>query len=140
MKKNKNGYYITYFNQTEKVEIEPQEEIRLFYTHLIKLVLPECKTVLCFNNYLTELIIPHGCEYVSCSSNNLTKLILPKTCKVVSCYDNQLTKLIVPKICTDVHCHSNNLPQLIINLLQSKEPVKIQLANNLQIFSRLSTT
>jgi hypothetical protein len=108
-----NGYYITHYNPSVKVPLEPQDEIFLPCMDIIELVLPKCRHVMCSSNQLTELIIPMGCETVSCSNNNLTKLIVPKTCKYVNCTDN-------------------NLPKVIIDLFNSDNPIKIQLANNLQ--------
>jgi hypothetical protein len=111
--KNKSGYYITKNNPTVKFPLEPQEKICLDNMDLIELVLPKCREVYCYYNELTELIIPTGCDYVDCSYNKLTKLIVSKTCKTIWCYNN-------------------NLPQIIIDLFESDDPIKMQLANNLQ--------
>ena len=126
------GYYIQKHNPTEKIPLEPNNEINVSYMKLIELVLPKCNRVFCSFNYLTELIIPQGCEWVSCRDNKLTKLLLPDSCKEVWCYDNYLTKLIVPKNC-HVWCHNNDFHPIITELLESDDPIKIQLASNLQI-------
>jgi hypothetical protein len=110
---NINGYYITKDNPTVKVILEPQEELILSGMNIIELVLPKCKKIYCGGNFLTELIVPEGCDYVYCRYNNLIKLIIPKSCKRIMCNNNKLLKI-------------------IINLFQSKDPVKIALANNLQ--------
>jgi hypothetical protein len=108
-----NGYYITRDNPTKKFTIEPQDEILLYVMDIIELVLPKCKWVNCNCNHLTELIVPQGC-------------------KRVYCVHNKLTKLIIPKSCTMILCHNNNLHPIIINLFESRDPIKIKLANNLQ--------
>ncbi len=114
MKETQNGYYITEDNPLEKVLLEPQEEIHLSGMNLIELVLPQCIRVWCYDNQLTKLLIPMGCKGIHCSDNNLTQLIIPKTCLIVICKNNKLI-------------------QIITNLIESRDPVKIQLANNLQL-------
>ena len=109
-----NGYYIQKYNPTVKVSLESQDKIELYFMYLIELVLPKCKEVDCSYNLLTELIIPEGVEFVNCSYNHLTKLIFPKTCKWI-------------------FCHNNRLHPMIIELFQTDDPIKIQLANNLQL-------
>ena len=52
-----------------------------------------------------------GCEFVNCANNNLTKLIIPKTINKIWCY-------------------GNNLHPIIINLFESDNSIKIQLANS----------
>jgi hypothetical protein len=151
-----NGYYITVDKPNEKIILEPQDEIYLCDMNLIELVLPECKLVWCRNNNLTELIVPKGCEYVNCAYNNLTKLVLPNSvkqvhcavnllteliipwgCDYVSCSHNNLIKLIIPNSCKTVLCNFNKLHPIIIDLFQSEDPIKIQLANNLQLVNKL---
>jgi hypothetical protein len=128
-----NGYYITQDYPTVKVPLEPKEIIDLSYMGLIELVLPKCKKVWCHRNYLTELIIPIGCEHISCYYNYLTELIIPQSCEHVYCWNNSLTKLITHRGCKYVECSNNNLHPIIGNLLQSNDPIKIELASNLQI-------
>jgi hypothetical protein len=62
----------------------------------------------------------------------LIELVLPR-CKFVRCQCNRLTELIIPKTCELIYCYSNFLPKVIIDLFESNDPVKIQLANNLQL-------
>jgi hypothetical protein len=150
--KDMNGYYITSDNPTVKVPVEPREVIDLSYKKIIELVLPKCKIVYCFRNELKELIIPMGCVEVQCQRNNLTKLILPdsceevwcnnnqlielnlpKNCIFINCFENYISKLIIPNKCKMVGCYNNNnLSSIIVNLLESGNRIKIQLANNLQ--------
>jgi hypothetical protein len=106
-------YYITDYNPTVKVTLEPCEIIDLTDMSLIELVLPPCKRIYCWGNYLKELILPEGCVYASCMNNNLTKLIVPKNC-------------------IELYCWSNKLPKVIKNLLESHDYIKMQLANSLQ--------
>jgi hypothetical protein len=145
-----NGYYITANNPTEKVPLVPNDRIYLSFRGIIELVLPQCRCVYCYNNSLKELIIPVGCTYVDCRHNYLNKLILSTSCKRVYCVDNKLTQLDIPNDCKEILCGDNLLTKLIIpqdckvnltgnnlhpqikNLLESNNPVKIQLANNLQ--------
>ncbi len=114
MNKNKTGYYITQDNPTLKIPLHSQEKIFLPSMGIIELVLPECK-------------------YVWCSGNELTKLIIPESCESINCQYNNLTELIIPRGCTYVSCGFNNLPKVIENLFNSDDPIKIQLANNLQL-------
>jgi hypothetical protein len=153
--KDINGYYIIKNNPTVKVSLKPQKTISLVWRDIIELVLPECNEVNCYNNKLTELIIPHGCKRVDCSNNNLKELFIPHSCKDIICYSNDLvnltisngcefvncdhnnlTKLILPESCTDVYCGFNMLHPQIKNLLESKNSIKIQLANNLQLSTK----
>jgi hypothetical protein len=129
---NPKYYYIQKDNQTEKIPLESQDKINLCGMNLIELILPPCKKVYCSCNNLTKLIIPEGCEVVGCSNNKLTELILPKSCVVLDCANNKLIKLITSKNCKIVFCENNKLRQTIINLFDSQDPVKIQLASNLQ--------
>jgi Leucine-rich repeat (LRR) protein len=153
------GYYITSNNPTEKVPLEPQDEFFLYKWSLIELVLPKCRDVycynnqltdlygienltnlrqlICFNNQLTELIIPEGCEYVECQYNNLIKLIIPENCEFIGCVNNKLNKLIVPKGCIFIYCGNNNIHPIVVDLFKSEDPVKIQLANSLQLANNL---
>jgi hypothetical protein len=146
-------------NPIEKIPLESRDALYLSSMNIIELVLPPCKEVYCHSAYLakinsnklTKLIIPDGYNIVRCDGNELTELILSKSCKRIYCWNNQLTeliipegcewvhchhnklnKLIVPKSCTTISCHDNNLPQIIVDLFQSNDPIKIQLANNLQ--------
>jgi hypothetical protein len=147
-----NGYYIQKQNPTLKIPIELQDDINLTSMDIIELVLPKCKKVYCHFNQLKELIIPEGCEIVDCWNNKLTKLILPESCKEIYCSCNKLTELTLPKNCNIIYCHDNNLTKLICtksctiirvynnklhpqieNLLQSKDVIKIALANSLQL-------
>jgi hypothetical protein len=127
-----NGYYISRLNPSEKIPVEPRDEINLSNMYLIELVLPKCKKVHCYRNDLTSLIVPEGCEYIGCWSNNLTSLTIPMTCKGIVCSDNYLTKLILPKEAEYILCNSNLLPKIIIDLFESGNSLKIELANNLQ--------
>jgi hypothetical protein len=127
-----NGYYITRDNPTVKVLLEPQDDISLQRMNLIELVLPMCKSVWCHSNYLKELIIPESVELLNCSNNQLINLIIPKSCKLIDCSNNKLKKLIIPKPCKIIWCRNNKLYPIIVNLLQSEDPIKIQLANSLQ--------
>jgi hypothetical protein len=113
-----NGYYITSDNPTKKILLEPKRSITLVAEELIELVLPKCTFVDCSFNKLTELIITEDCEYIECQYNPLTKLIIPKNCKRVNCFGTKL-------------------PKLIKNLYESKDYVKMRLANNLQVASNL---
>jgi hypothetical protein len=131
------GYYITKDSSKEKTILKPQHIIELSNMDIIELVLPKCKTVKCDDNYLGKLIIPEGCESVNCSYNNLRELIIPKSCVWVSCHNNKLTKLIIPMSCDWISCSENRLHPIIINLFHSDDPVKIQLANSLQIANNL---
>jgi hypothetical protein len=131
------GYYITSNNPTEKVPLEPQDEFFLYKWSLIELVLPKCRDVYCYNNQLTELIIPEGCEYVECQYNNLIKLIIPENCEFIGCVNNKLNKLIVPKGCIFIYCGNNNIHPIVVDLFKSEDPVKIQLANSLQLANNL---
>jgi hypothetical protein len=135
-----NGYYITENNPTVKVPLEPQEETILFSKEIIELILPKCERVYCWNNYLTELTIPEGVKLISCEYNKLEELILPKSIKYINCRFNTLSKLIISKNCDYIECYSNNLPLIIIDLLQSKDPIKIELANSLQLANNLPLT
>jgi hypothetical protein len=137
MKQNQNGYYITEDNPTIKVPIKPQNEISLNGMKIIELILPRCKQVHCFGNKLTKLVIPEGCEEVDCTDNQLTELIIPMGCKRVNCNRNKINKLIVSKSCETVLFVYNRLHPIIENLLGSKDPVKIALANNLQLANSL---
>jgi hypothetical protein len=156
MDKNKKGYYIIEGNPYKKYILEPKEEIIISNMKITKLVLPFCKAIYCGYNSLTELSIPNGCESVSCTNNNLNKLILSDTCTTVFCPFNKLTELIITKNCKEivcsyncltkikipitidsVVCDNNPLPQVIIDLFESKDPVKITLANNMQIANNL---
>jgi hypothetical protein len=109
-----NGYYIVKDNPTIKIPLIPQKSLHLSGMNLIELVLPTCKEVYCWNNQLAELIIPPGCIVVDCCNNNLTKLIVPKSCKII-------------------YCRFNKLPKIIVDLFRSQDPIKITLANNLQL-------
>jgi hypothetical protein len=133
--KDMNGYYGHYITTDEltKSIIRSQDSIFLRNMNIVELVLPECKNVYCWGNKLTKLIIPQSCENVECWDNQLIELIIPKNCKIINCSYNKLTKLIVPKSCTKVRCHNNNLHPIIIDLLESNDPIKMQLANNLQL-------
>ncbi len=92
----------------------------------------------CNGNNLIELIIPESCKEVWCVKNNLTKLIIPSSsCNNVFCENNLLTKLIIPKESNRIDCHNNCLPKVIEILLQSRDPVKIELANSLQLTNNL---
>ncbi len=127
-----NGYYITKDNPKEKIAIIQHDIIYLSHMSIIELVLPRCREISCSDNYLKELVIPQGCEKINCSYNNLTKLTLPKSCKFINCHNNNLTKLIIPKD-GQFYFWCNNLHPIIINLFRSRDPIKIQLANNLQL-------
>jgi Leucine-rich repeat (LRR) protein len=148
---NSEFYYITKDNPTVKVPLEPKHDINLCSKNIIELILPKCKRVWCYQNQLKKLILPEDCELISCSVNELTELIIPKTCKDLDCSDNQLTQLtvpigcelidcsnnkltqlIVPKTCEWICCYANKLHPIIINLLESEDPIKIQLACSLQ--------
>jgi hypothetical protein len=132
-----NGYYITSDNPLEKILLESQEVIDLRDMNLTELVLPHCKELICGNNELTKLIFLNGCEHIRCASNRLTKLVLPKDCKYINCQFNILTKLIVPKNIERIFNYCNLLHPIINNLLNSKDPVKIELANNMQFANNL---
>jgi hypothetical protein len=132
MNKNQNGYYITRDNPSEKVLLEPQEKINLSFIDLIELVLPMCKSVWCNSNYLKELIVPESVELLNCSNNQLTELIISKSCKLIECSNNKLNKLIIYGSPSLLWCTKNDLHPIIIDLFQSNDPVKIQLANSLQ--------
>jgi hypothetical protein len=96
-----------------------------------------CKEIYCQYNNLTKLELPKSCEIVYCYNNYLTELILPKTCILASCYSNQLTKLIIPKTCENIHCWSNKFHPIIESLFNSLDPIKIQLANSMQLANNL---
>jgi hypothetical protein len=151
MNKSQDGYYIIRNNPDEKIVLKSKKIIDLSNMGLIELVLPKCRQVHCDANYLTKLIIPRGCDYVSCINNNLTELVLPMDCERVWCEYNKLTELILPKSCKYIYCSYNKLTKLIIprdfkdlwnignklpkvikNLIESCDPIKIELANNLQ--------
>jgi hypothetical protein len=151
MNQNKYGYFIRADNPTVKVRLAPAKYIDLSFKNLIELVLPECKEVRCYNNKLTNLIVPNGCKFIMCcknnlnklvlpigcetvycSNNNLTELIIPEGCEYVSCINNQLNKLIIPKACKEFNFDNNNLPQVIEKLFLSRNSIKMQLANSLQ--------
>jgi hypothetical protein len=132
-----NGYYIIKDRPTEKISLEPKEVLYLDNMNLIELVLPKCKKVYCYGNRLTELIIPDGVEIINCSVNNITELILPKSCIYLDCYYNELIKLIVQKTCEKIYCRYNKLYPIVENLLSSKDPIKIELANNIQLANNL---
>jgi hypothetical protein len=134
------GYYITANNPTVKVPIEPISQndfIDLHRMDIIELVLPLYPTysifVDCSLNKLKELFIPPGYKKVWCAVNQLTKLTLPIGCKLIDCRNNYLKELYVPRSCKEVYCFGNNLHPQIEELFQSDDPVKIALANNLQI-------
>jgi hypothetical protein len=134
MKESKNGYYIMKSNPTEKVVLRSEELIDLFSKELIELVIPQgCKKVYCSYSSLTKLIIPEGVEFISCIYNFLTELIIPNGCKFISCHHNNLNKLILPMSCEEIYCYNNNLHPIVENLFHSWDPVKIQLANSLQL-------
>jgi hypothetical protein len=130
--KDINGYYRTRDNPSVRWPLAPQDGIYLYGMDIIELVLPKCKYVNCANNYLTKLIIQEGCISIDCGSNFLAELIVPKSCTIVYCYYNKLKYLYVPKTCGYVRCSDNLLPSLIMELFESDDPVKIELANNLQ--------
>jgi hypothetical protein len=58
-------------------------------------------------------------------------------CKIIHCHNNELTKLIIPKDCQYIKLTGNKLHPVIENLLQSKDPIKIALANSLQLANNL---
>jgi hypothetical protein len=109
-----NGYYIVADNPTIKIQIEPQDMIFLSNKGIIELVLPMCKSIYCVRNFLTKLTIPKGVKLVSCSNNYLNELYIPRSCK-------------------EVYYYNNLLPQVIVDLLESEDTIKMQLANNLQL-------
>lgn len=131
------GYYIKNNTNNKKCILNSENLILLINSNIIELILPKCKIVSCKANYLKHLLIPSDCQSLDCSYNLLTELIIPKGCLYVDCSENKLTKLIIPKSCKWIHCANNNLPQLIIDLFQSGDPVKITLANNLQLTNNL---
>ena len=126
------GYYIQRNNPKEKILITYKDKIVLTDMDIIELVLTKCNAIWCDNNRLTKLILPQSCKYIYCSSNKLTQLIIPPNCNELNCRYNELTELILPKTCEKVLCYNNNLPPIIENLIESQDPIKIQLANNLQ--------
>jgi hypothetical protein len=134
---NPKYYYITRDNPTVKVLLEPQDDVSLQRMNLIKLVLPMCKNVWCDCNYLTELIVPESVELLNCNSNYLKELIIPMSCKYLDCSRNELTKLIILGIPSLRIYRFNRLPQVIIDLFESDDPIKMQLANNLQLTNNL---
>jgi hypothetical protein len=153
---NSNGYYISQCNPKIKIPLEPNDFIYLCDMDLIELVLPQCKKIYCRNNFLTKLIVPEGCEVVdcqrnklislnipqscirvSCHTNNLIELILPHSCTFVDCGNNYLTELVLPQGCIEFYYDNNNLHPIIKNLLGFKDPVKIALANSLQVANNL---
>ena len=81
----KKGYYIT--SSGEKTIIEAGTN-----------------TVHCYNNQLTELVLPEGIEYVSCENNQLKELVLPEGIKTVYCHHNQLKELVLPEGIKTVYC------------------------------------
>jgi hypothetical protein len=149
-------YYITENFPNKKIRLYPSDELNLYSMNIIELVIPPCKYINCNNNKLTKLIIPIGCRSVCCYSNQLTELIIPKDCKFVSCWNNKLIKLIIHEGCKEVWCYDNNLTELILpkscefiscsgnklhlvieKLFDSDNPIKIELANNLQIANNI---
>lgn len=62
----------------------------------------------------------------------MTKLIVPNNCTFLNCTNNQLFKLIVPKNIQYFIIENNKLSKLIKELLSSNDPIKIELANNIQ--------
>jgi Leucine-rich repeat (LRR) protein len=132
-----NGYYIQKQNPTVKIPLKPKDNLILFNLNIVELVLPKCKEVYCDNNLLKELILPDGCEYVDCSNNQLTELIVPNSVKQFYCYKNKLTKIIIPKSCKFISCWNNKLHTIIVDLFESNDPIKIELANTLQLANNL---
>jgi hypothetical protein len=126
------GYYIQKHNPAKKVILKTNDDIDICDMGIIELALPKCRRVWCWNNELSSLIVPEGCELINCSHNNLKELIIPKSCKYIYCFNNELSSLIVPEG-EYISCCDNKLHPIIIELFNSDDPIKIQLANNMQL-------
>jgi hypothetical protein len=91
------------------------------------------KYIFSANIQVSEIILP-PCKSFRCESIGLKTLIMT-SCDVIECTNNPIEKIYIPKNVQKIKLENTKLSEVIINLYKTLDPIKIELANNLQINS-----